>query len=57
MLYSDCIENLLQLENIIVTNIQYIEKEMHVHMRMEKRYPHIFFSISVNREMINIKKL
>ena len=40
MLYSDCIENLLQLEDIIVTNIQCIEKEMHVHMHMEKRYHH-----------------
>ena len=40
MLYSDCIENLLQLEDIIVTNIQCIEKEMHAHMHMEKRYHH-----------------
>ena len=38
MLYSDCIEKLLQLEDVIVTNIECIEKEMHVHLRMEQRY-------------------
>lgn len=38
MLYSDCIEKLLQLEDVIVTNIECIEKEMHIHIRMEQRY-------------------
>lgn len=38
MLYSDCIEKLLQLEDVIVTNIECIEKEMHVYLRMEQRY-------------------
>ena len=39
MLYSDCIENLLQLEDIIVTNIQCSEKEMHAHMPVS--YTHL----------------
>lgn len=38
MLYSDCIEKLLQLKDIIVTNIECIEKEMHIYLRMEKRF-------------------
>ena len=37
MLYSDCIEKLLQLEDIIVTNIQCIQNEMHIHFRMEQK--------------------
>lgn len=38
MLYSDCIEKLLQLEDVIVTNIQCIKKEMHIHLKMEQRF-------------------
>lgn len=37
MLYSDCIEKLLQLEDIIVTNIEPVQNEMHVHFRMEQK--------------------
>lgn len=37
MLYSDCIEKLIQLEDVIVTNIECIEKEMHIYLRMEQR--------------------
>jgi transposase len=40
MLYSDCIEKLLQLEDVIVTNIDCIENEMHIELRMEKRFHH-----------------
>ena len=40
MLYSDCIEKLLQLEDIIVTNIDCIGNEMHIELRMEKRLHH-----------------
>lgn len=38
MLYSDCIEKLLQLKDVIVTNIECIEREMHISLRMEQRY-------------------
>ena len=38
MLYSDCIEKLLQLEDVIVTNIECVKKEMHIHLRMEQRF-------------------
>lgn len=38
MLYSDCIEKLLQLEDVIVTNIDCIDSEMHIELRMEKRF-------------------
>jgi len=37
MLYRDCIENLLQLKDVIVTNIECIENQMHVHLRMQQR--------------------
>lgn len=37
MLYSDCIEKLLQLKDVIVTNIECQGKEMHVWLRMEQR--------------------
>lgn len=37
MLYSDCIEKLLQLEDVIVANIECIDNEMHIHLRMEQR--------------------
>ena len=40
MLYSDCIEKLLQLEDVIVTNIECIDDEMHIELRMEKRFHH-----------------
>ena len=37
MLYKDCIEKLLQLEDVIVTNIECRGKQMHVHLRMQQR--------------------
>ena len=37
MLYNDCIENLLQLKDVIVTNIECIGKQMHIHLRMQQR--------------------
>ena len=37
MLYKDCIEELLQLKDVIVTNIECQNQEMHIHLRMEKR--------------------
>ena len=37
MLYRDCIEKLLQLKDVIVTNIESREDEMHIWMRMEQR--------------------
>ena len=37
MLYCDCIEKLLQLEDIIVTNIEPVHNEMHIHFRMEQK--------------------
>ena len=37
MLYRDCIEKMLQLKDVIVTNIECIGKEMHIHLRMEQR--------------------
>lgn len=40
MLYSDCIEKLLQLKDVIVTNIECIGNEMHIYLRMEKRFHH-----------------
>ena len=40
MLYSDCIEKLLQLEDVIVTNIDCVGNEMHIDLRMEKRFHH-----------------
>jgi len=40
MLYSDCIEKLLQLEDIIVTNIEPVQNEMHIYLRMEQKLHH-----------------
>ena len=40
MLYRDCIEKLLQLKDVIVTNIECQANEMHVWMRMEQRLHH-----------------
>ena len=37
MLYRDCIENLLQLKDVIVTNIECIGKQIHIHLRMQQR--------------------
>jgi len=37
MLYSDCIEKLLQLKDIIVSNIEISDHEMHIYMRMERK--------------------
>lgn len=37
MLYRDCIEKLLQLKDVIVTNIECSGREMHVYLRMEQR--------------------
>ena len=37
MLYKDCIEKLLQLEDVIVTNIECRGRQMHVHLRMQQR--------------------
>ncbi len=37
MLYKDCIEKLLQLKDVIVTNIECQGKEMHVWLRMAQR--------------------
>ena len=37
MLYRDCIEKLLQLKDVIVTNIECVGKQMHIHLRMQKR--------------------
>ena len=37
MLYKDCIENLLQLKDVIVTNIECVGKQMHIHLRMQQR--------------------
>ena len=37
MLYRDCIGNLLQLKDVIVTNIECHDREMHIHIKMEKR--------------------
>ena len=37
MLYKDCIEKLLQLEDVIVTNIECRGKQMRVHLRMQQR--------------------
>lgn len=37
MLYKDCIEKLLQLEDVIVTHIECRGKQMHVHLRMQQR--------------------
>ena len=37
MLYRDCIENLLQLKDVIVTNIECHGQEMHIWLRMEQR--------------------
>ena len=37
MLYRDCIEKLLQLKDVIVTNIECSGEEMHIHLRMEQR--------------------
>lgn len=36
MLYRDCIEKLLQLKDVIVTNIECSGEEMHIHLRMEQ---------------------
>ena len=40
MLYRDCIENLLQLKDVIVTNIECHDQEMHIWLRMEQRIHH-----------------
>lgn len=40
MLYKDCIGNLIQLKDVIVTNIECHRKEMHIHLRMEQRQHH-----------------
>lgn len=40
MLYSDCIEKLLQLEDVIVTNIDSFNKEIHIYLRMQRRFHH-----------------
>lgn len=37
MLYRDCIEKLLQLKDVIVTNIECQGREMHIWLRMEQR--------------------
>ena len=37
MLYRDCIEKLLQLKDVIVTNIECSGEKMHIHLRMEQR--------------------
>ena len=37
MLYRDCIEKLLQLKDVIVTNIECSGEEMHIHLRMVQR--------------------
>ena len=37
MLYRNCIEKLLQLKDVIVTNIECSGEEMHIHLRMEQR--------------------
>ena len=37
MLYHDCIEKLLQLKDVIVTNIEKHENEMHIHLKMAQR--------------------
>lgn len=37
MLYRDCIEKLLQLKDVIVTNIECKGREMHIWLRMEQR--------------------
>lgn len=37
MLYNDCIGKLLQLKDVIVTNIECHEKEMHIWLKMEQR--------------------
>ncbi len=36
MLYRDCIEKLLQLKDVIVTNIECQGREMHIWLRMEQ---------------------
>lgn len=40
MLYRDCIEKLLQLEDVIVTNIECSGRQMHIHLRMQQRLHH-----------------
>ena len=40
MLYRDCIEKLLQLKDVIVTNIECHDQEMHIWLRMEQRIHH-----------------
>ena len=37
MLYKDCIEKLLQLKDVIVTNIECTSGQIHVYLRMEQR--------------------
>lgn len=37
MLYRDCIGKLLQLKDVIVTNIECSGRDIHIHLRMEQR--------------------